>query len=282
MSVLDEIRCVGIVGLGLVGGSLARDLSARGVRVLGYDTHRQDLDAAVRAGIVSDLPDDDFSALSQADVIVIAVPVDRAVDVLRCVAPHISATALVTDVGSTKARIIAAAASLGVGARFVGSHPMAGDHRSGWEASRAGLFANARVYLCAASDGSDTASQRAEAFWHALGAHPIRIAADEHDRKLARASHLPHVLSAALGISLARAGVARSDLGPGGRDVTRLAGSSADVWTAIALENAPALAAALADTEREIAEFRQALSELDRLSLHSRFAAARAWFDEDL
>ncbi|HEY4139755.1 MAG TPA: prephenate dehydrogenase/arogenate dehydrogenase family protein [Casimicrobiaceae bacterium] len=282
MSVLEDCRSAAIVGLGLVGGSLARDLSARGVRVLAYDTNDAHISAAMEEGIVSVALDDDLATVAQADVIVIAVPVDCAADVLRRIAVHASPASLVTDVGSTKARIVAAASSLGMGQQFVGSHPMAGDHRSGWEASRVGLFANARVYLCLTDDATERQLQRTTAFWRALGAHPMQIAADEHDRKLARASHLPHVLSAALGIALARGGVSRSELGPGGRDVTRLAGSSPDMWTAIARENSVALEIALSDVEREIAAFRQTLSDPDARGLRSRFAAARAWFDEGL
>ncbi|MEO7085919.1 MAG: prephenate dehydrogenase [Gemmatimonadaceae bacterium] len=281
MSVLEECRCAAIIGLGLVGGSLARDLSAAGVRVLGYDTNRDDVAAAVRSGIVAAL-DDGLAGVAVADVIVVAVPVECATDVLKQVAPFVSPGTLVTDVGSTKARVVGAAFVLGIGAQFVGSHPMAGDHRSGWGASRVGLFEKARVYLCASDNARDDLIERAANFWRSLGGEPTRIGAGEHDQKLARASHLPHVLSAALGIALARGGVSRSDLGPGGRDVTRLAGSSPDLWTGIARENAAALERALVDAENEIAEFRRALSDPDRNALRSRFAIARDWFDAGL
>ena len=266
-----------IVGLGLVGGSIAHDLSMRGVRVRGYDADERQLADALCSGVVSDAVRADFTDIA-ADLIVLAVPVDAAVDVLRRAAPFIGDARLVTDVGSTKSRIVGAARELGLGERFVGSHPMAGDHRSGWRSARAGLFDAARVYLCPAVDQPSDALSLAEGLWTGLGAAPEVIAPDEHDRRLAWSSHLPHVAAASLALALAEAGVPRGDLGPGGRDTTRLAGSSPELWTAIAIENAAELDAALASMEREVASFRRALTHADAGEVRRRFAAARKWF----
>jgi prephenate dehydrogenase len=271
---------VAIVGLGLIGGSLARDLSARGVHVSAYDADPTHLDAAVRDGIVEQTFDASLSQVAEADVIVIAVPVDAAVDVLRCVATRCTNAALITDVGSTKGRIVEEATALGVGDRFVGSHPMAGDHRSGWSASRTGLFAGARIYLCPTPDSTTATVDCAMSFWTDLAARPVVLSAETHDRKLAWTSHLPHVVSTALALALARAGIDRDDLGPGGRDVTRLAGSSPEMWTAIARENAEAIDTAIAEAQRELAGFRDALHRADPHELHHRFRSARVWFDE--
>src|SRR5689334_1718571 len=139
-----------VVGLGLIGGSIARDLAARGVRVRGYDADRDQLNAAVRDGIVSDPLDIDFDGAG-ADVIVLAVPVDQAPSMLRRLARVARSARLVTDVGSTKTSIVSEARAIGLEGCFVGSHPMAGDHRSGWAASRRNLFDEALVYLCPAS-----------------------------------------------------------------------------------------------------------------------------------
>jgi prephenate dehydrogenase len=207
------------------------------------------------------------------------VPVDAALGVIRRIAPFVGGASLVTDLGSTKANIVEAARAVGLSSRFVGSHPMAGDHRSGWRAARSGLFTGARVYLCPASSQADGATALATGLWTALGATPEVIAPREHDRRLAWASHLPHVAAAALALAMSDAGIGRGDLGPGGRDTTRLAGSSPDVWTAIALENAEELDAALASAEREIASFRRVLMRADAGELHRRLAAARSWFE---
>lgn len=267
-----------IVGLGLMGGSLAHDLAARGVRVRGYDADERQLDDAVCSGVVSERISDDFTDIA-ADVIVIAVPVDASVDVLRRIAPHIGDARLVTDLGSTKGRIVEEARALQLDSRFVGSHPMAGDHRSGWSAARPGLFAHARVYLCPVSEEPMDAASLASLMWTQLGAVPELIAAGEHDRRLAWASHLPHVAAASLALAMSTAGIDRAELGPGGRDTTRLAGSSPEVWTAIALENAAELDVALASAEREIASFRRALTRADAAEVRRRFSAARRWFE---
>ena len=270
---------VAIIGLGLIGGSIAKDLAARGTEVEAYDPNDASLDDAVRSGVVSCKLDASLSTL-RADVVIIATPVDAALDVLRLLARagH-GGSALVTDVGSTKSRIVAEASALGLGSQFVGAHPMAGDHRSGWPAARQGLFAGARVYLCAPPEAPAELVARADALWRDLGAHPLAIDATAHDRTLAWTSHLPHLVSAALALALGGAGVGREELGPGGRDITRLAGSSPEMWSAIAAENATAIDAALAAAEREVASFRRLLSRADAGELHSKFAAARAWFD---
>jgi prephenate dehydrogenase len=276
---MSEFESAAIIGLGLIGGSLARDLAARGVRVRAYDADERHMQAALQSGCVHEALDATLSGVDESDLIVIAVPVDNATDVLRRTAPHVSRARLITDVGSTKTKIVDLAAELGLGARFVGSHPLAGDHRSGWDASRAGLFHEARVYVCPRADTSPCLVELVSNFWRSVGAQPLVMDAEVHDSKLAWTSHLPHMLSTALALALAGADVDRDDLGPGGRDMTRLAGGSLDVWTAIARENAAAIDAALVSAEREIAGMRQALNRADLADLRERFAAARAWFD---
>jgi prephenate dehydrogenase len=189
--------------------------------------------------------DRSLGGVSESDLIVVAVPVDSATEVLRQIAPHVARAKLITDVGSTKMRIVELAAELGLASRFVGSHPMAGDHRSGWAASRTGLVDGARVYLCPPHDAPRCIIDLAAEWWRWLGARPIVMSAELHDQKLAWTSHLPHIVSTALALALASADVERDELGPGGRDMTRLAGSSADVWTAIARDNAAAIDTAL-------------------------------------
>lgn len=271
---------VAIVGLGLMGGSLARDLAAMGVRVSAFDADATQLAAAVRTNVIANALDASLDGIGDADVIVLATPVDAAVEILRRIAPNVARAKLITDVGSTKTRIVEQARALGLADRFVGSHPMAGDHRSGWTASRVGLYVDAPVYLCANRDASPSALELAQTLWRRVGACPERISAEEHDQKLAWTSHLPHMISISLSLALARAGVSRAKLGPGGRDVTRLAGSSPEMWTAIGLENAAELETALRQTEREIASLRDAIKRADPEELKARLTAARTWFEE--
>jgi prephenate dehydrogenase len=273
-----------VIGLGLIGGAVVRDLAARGVRVSAYDRDPVQLEAARSDGVVSRALDASLRGLGEVQLVVIAVPVDAALDVLRLVAAQVCAagsrTLLVTDVGSTKGRIESLAVELGLAQRFIGSHPMAGDHRSGWSASRAGLFAGAPLYLCAPPGAAAPTLGLARRLWSELGASLVEIDAREHDLRVAWTSHLPHMVAATLGLALARGGFRRDDLGPGGRDMTRIAGSSPEMWTAIGIDNAAAIDETLAAAEAELARFRDALRRSDAGRLRERFIAARAWFDQ--
>ena len=270
-----------VIGLGLVGGSVARDLAALGVDVVGYDANPDEIDAALRDGVVKAALPPSLAGVEHAGLIVLAVPVDATAEVLSRVARWPVKATLITDVGSTKAEVIAAASRTGLATRFVGSHPMAGDHRSGWNASRLGLFAGASVHLCSCDETSQESIEAANAFWRALGARPSPVRATEHDRRLAWTSHMPHMLSIALSTVLDDTGVARHELGPGGRDLTRLAGSSVTMWTAVARENRTSLADAMHAVEQRIAALRTAISAGDDDELSSHLARARDWFDRD-
>jgi prephenate dehydrogenase len=286
-----------VLGLGLIGGSVARELAAIGVKVRGADRDPRQLQAALDTGCLERALPGDFDGLGDCDLVVLAVPVDVAPALLARIAPLLRANAVVTDTGSTKSHIVREAARLGLGDRFVGSHPLAGDHRSGWAASRRGLFVDARVFLCPVAGGGDgeagdagdacdaapartdrVAMERVAAMWRAFGAHPEVTEAARHDRQLAWSSHLPHVLAGSLALALSGAGIGREELGPGGRDMTRLAGSCPELWTAVARENAAAIAEALAAAESELAAFREALRGGDTAALESRLAHSRAWF----
>lgn len=271
------MKSAAVIGLGLIGGSLARELSARGIRVLGYDRDEASVRAALRDGGIHRVLNRGLEGIDTVDVVVIAVPVAAAPDVLRIARPHLGGVRLITDVGSTKGTVGSAAQALGIGERFVGSHPLAGDHCSGWNASRLGLFDRARVFLCPTADTSEGALALARAFWQVVGAQPEIIDATEHDRRLAWTSHLPQAVSTALALALARSGIAHRELGPGGRDMTRLAGSSPEMWTDIALDNASELGNALDRLEQQCQQLRTALAVQDRASVQRFFAAGQRW-----
>ena len=258
----------GIVGLGLMGGSLARDLAAAGWRVQGTDRSVETETRARESGVV-----EGPLLLPQLDLLVLAT----ASGWLRRLAPRLPPGCAITDVGSTKASIVETAEAVGVGDRFVGSHPMAGDHRSGWAAARTGLYRGASVWLCPTHESSDGAVTRVAALWRSIGADPHRIDAVAHDRLVARTSHVPQLAATALAGALARAGIRRDELGPGGRDTTRLAGSDPSMWADILVDNAENVVPALADLIRELEGVHRALRDLDDAGLRSRLAAARAW-----
>ncbi|MEW6321458.1 MAG: prephenate dehydrogenase/arogenate dehydrogenase family protein [Acidobacteriota bacterium] len=245
---------IAIVGLGLIGTSVA--LAARrglpGARLLGVDRPDALLHPAV-AGVL-DAAGPDLTLVGEAEVIVLAAPVDAILQMLPSVGAAARPGALVMDTGSTKRRIVAEARAAGVRG-FVGGHPMAGGARPGADDARADLF-DGRPWFLVAADGADLA--RAAAFVARLGAEPVRQTdgGGAHDRLMAAVSHLPQIAASALLARVAEAvgpeGLASA--GPGLRDTTRLADSPAESWTAVLATNrdeiAPLLRALAADLVR--------------------------------
>lgn len=275
---MTEVRSAAVVGLGLIGGSVARELTAGGVRVLGYDRDSDTLRAALHEGGIHAALGPGLEGIEEAEAMVIAVPVSAAPAVLRQACPLLGGVRLVTDVGSTKGTIVAAAEALGIGERFIGSHPLAGDHRSGWEFSRLGLFQGTRAYLCPGPSTSEATLALARGFWTDLGARPEIFAPAEHDRRVAWTSHLPQTASTALALALDSERITSAELGAGGQAMTRLSGSSPEMWTGIALDNAAALSRAIEAMEESLGAFRIALERRDAERIRRFFAAGREWF----
>jgi prephenate dehydrogenase len=271
-------RRVGVVGLGLIGGSLARALAARGVWVMGYDRERSSLDAAVAEGMVHEALDDTLAGVERADVVVLATPVAATANLLTRLGHRLTGPSLIMDVASTKKRIVAAAEAAGLGPRYVGAHPLTGSHRSGWGASRAGLFEEARVFLCPSPSTTPETLRLAESFWRVLRAGVEVLDATVHDEQMAWRSHLPQMVSTALALTLRQANVSRSALGPGGRDMTRLAGGDPDLWTGIVGDNAPAILEALDAMASQLRLVRERLAAGED-GVRECFADGRDWFD---
>jgi prephenate dehydrogenase len=262
-----------------MGGSLARAVAARGARVLGYDRNAEHLGQAMREGVVHAALEHDLCGLEDADVVVVALPVDATCLALPMLAHRATKARLLMDLASTKHSVVACAESAGVGERFVGAHPLTGSHLSGWGAARASLFDDARVFLCPTPSTSPEVLRLAEQLWSALDAHTEALDAQEHDAGMAWGSHLPHVLASALAATLGDAGILRATLGPGGRDMTRLAGSSTDVWSAIVADNATAITSALIACEARLRAFREAIAARDIPATRALLDAGREWFE---
>lgn len=267
-------RRVAVFGLGLMGGSLARDLAAQGWHVMAHDRDEQSLREAEREGVVHQRIGE---GAVEADAAVFAVPVFTFPKLLRAMAPQLANVPLVMDVSSTKRSAVAAAEAAGLGERFVGSHPMTGHHLSGWSASRPVLFDGATVFLCRTPSSTGDALDRACAFWENVGAKVHTLDALAHDRLVAFTSHLPQLVSRALALAIADGGAIRTELGPGGRDATRLAGSGVDLWTSIMLDNADLLLVALTRYEARQATLRRALERRDVEALRTLLGTARQW-----
>ncbi len=273
-----------VVGLGAVGGSLARDLAAAGVRVVGHDVDASSVAAALEEGVLAAALDADLMGVEQAEWVVLAAPVDASPALLRRVAARLARDGararLVSDVGSTKRSVVEAAERAGLASRFVGAHPLAGDHRSGWSASRRGLFARRPVFLCPAGGAGEEAVDEARTLWRLCGASPAVLDATVHDERMAWVSHLPQLVATTLALALRSADFAAADLGPGGRDATRLAASSPPMWTAIALDNADAIDAALGTFADRLAELRAAIARGDAPAVRRALDHARSWRED--
>lgn len=266
---------IGIVGLGLIGGSIA--LAARQVwpssLVIGVDT-KDVLETAMRLHAI-DVAADELYVLAEADLVVLAAPVLQNIALLPRLGDHVRAPALVTDTGSTKRTTVEAARALPARLTFIGGHPIAGAARGGLERARPDLFAG-RPWLLT-PNGQTEALQRLTTFLEALGAEPRVIAATAHDRLLAAVSHLPQLTASALmqvvGDAAGDEGLALA--GNGLADTTRLASSPADIWRDIAASNADEIGPALDALVAVLLELRADLPNGERLE--EVFAAARAW-----
>jgi prephenate dehydrogenase len=235
---------VGVVGLGLMGGSIA--LAARrawsNVQLVGFDHAVRTADMA-RGRIVHDIAAE-LRDLASCDLVVLAMPLAAIIDCLPQLAAFRPDT-VVTDVGSTKRQVMAAASAAGLSS-FVGGHPMGGSERSGLEHARADLF-DSRPWLLIAGGGDTHASARVEQFVSALGGAPQWTDADTHDRTMAYVSHLPQLLAVAL-MNATEDAVGDRGISASGRafsEMTRLASSPADLWQGILSRNADFVAEAL-------------------------------------
>jgi len=280
-----------VVGVGLIGGSFALALKARGAvgEVVGVGRSRSNLDEALAAGVIDRavLRDGPWvRELADADIVLLATPVGEFPALLAALPGALAEGAVVTDGGSTKQDVVAAArARLGAALpRFVPAHPIAGTEQSGARAAFPTLFEGRHVVLTPLPETDATALARVRTLWEACRAEVVTLDAPTHDRILGAVSHLPHFLAAAYVAELA----ARPEsvelfrlAGSGFRDFTRIAAASPAMWHDIGLANRDAL-------RHEIAAFRGALDALDAAlragdgrtlsaMLESAAQARRAW-----
>ncbi|HLF49540.1 MAG TPA: prephenate dehydrogenase/arogenate dehydrogenase family protein [Methylomirabilota bacterium] len=271
------IRRLSVVGLGLLGGSVAKAARAEGLagEVIGVGRRRESLEAALRDRAVDRITTDVAEGVAGSDFCVLAVPVATLKALLPAVWQALPADAVLTDVGSTKSAIVRDAEALGRSAprHFVGSHPMAGSERSGYGISRGDLFKGALVILTPTERSEPQAVKRVSEFWEAVGARVTTMDPETHDRAVAAISHLPHLVADALVDAVLRMDPHFLDVAARGfKDTTRIAASDARVWREIFQENRPALGQALG-------AFRQALDHLEGLIASGDAAAVEHELD---
>ncbi len=267
-----------VIGLGAIGGSLAWQARRAGIgRVVGYSPSRGDGVAALRASAVSEVADSPVRAVRGAELVVLAVPPGPTLDLIGRLASSLEPGAILTDVCSVKAPVMARAADCGLGDRFAGSHPLAGTHDSGFLAARPDRLLGCVVYVCeSASAEGARAARGVMRFWEEVfEAQPILISAEAHDRQLAWTSHLPQAVAYALAKSLADRRLGGVSYGTGARDTTRLAASSPDMWLDILLQNRDSLVEALSSVEGRVGDLRRLIEAGDRTGLEHYLETAR-------
>ncbi len=272
----------GIIGTGLIGGSLALALKRQGIggEVLGYDADPRSLETALEMGAIDSACASPDELAARADLVIVAVPVKTIPGVLEAIGPHLKQGALVMDVGSTKEKIVSAAeGTLPPGTVFVGGHPMAGSERQGIENATPDLFANAAfIFTPTPSCAAETQAFLSQTFT-AIGARVIFMDARVHDRAVSMVSHLPHVLAFALmnaAVEGSREVQGMSQIVSGGfRDMTRIASSDPSLWTGILLENRREVDRALGLFGRYVEELRETLGREDAAALEEAINRAR-------
>ncbi|MHB8453147.1 MAG: prephenate dehydrogenase [Acidiferrobacterales bacterium] len=276
------IERLAIIGVGLIGGSLARALRDAGAvrEIVGYGRGVANLQQAVDLGVIDRVATSPAGAARSADMVVLALPVGSMADILKEIAPLLEKQAVVTDVGSVKGSIVAAArAALALRfGQFVPGHPIAGTEKSGVGASDSGLFRNRRVVLTPLAETDAGAVERVEAMWRTVGAKTVIMSVDHHDEILAATSHLPHLLAYCLVDTLARMDDSRVifDFAAGGfRDFTRIAASDPVMWRDICLGNRTAILAALGQYRQDIDALMAAVDRTDGVWLQELFARAK-------
>jgi prephenate dehydrogenase len=271
-----------IFGVGLIGGSFAlalrRELAV--TEVVGFGRSTTNLEQAKQLGILDRIGSDVAREVCDADLVLLATPVAQMADIFARIAPYLGPNTLVTDGGSTKGDVVAAArATLGGKiAQFIPSHPIAGTEKSGAAAALANLYHGKRVVLTPLPENSKESVARVRLAWEECGANVSELTAQQHDEVFAAVSHLPHLLSFALVHDLAQRDnrdTLLSFAASGFRDFTRIAASSPEMWRDICLANRAALSRELQLYIAELTQIGTALAAGDAAQLEQTFRTAR-------
>ncbi len=262
---------VGIVGLGLMGGSLALDLKSNDLatKIVGYDHNPQHKEDALRLGLVDEIVD--FETLKRSDIIFLAIPVEAIIKTLPKLQNILPSTTII-DLGSTKAKIIASCPS-SIRPNFVAAHPMTGTEYSGPQAAFQGLYKDKIVVLCNTEANDPIHKERAENIFTAIGMQIVYMDAKEHDLHAAYISHLPHAISYALANSVLKQEDPKSILilaAGGFKDMSRLAKSNPDMWVDIFKQNRENLLESIEVFKKEL---RTALTYIEE----EQWEELRAW-----
>lgn len=273
-----------IIGVGLIGGSFALALRKAGLvrHITGLGRSRENLQHALELGILDEATDNYSQALEKADLVLLAVPVGQTAGILERINPYLESQTIISDVGSTKQDVIAAARSSIPGhfKNFVPAHPIAGAELSGANAANADLFRDKNLILTPSDETDNDALESIKKLWQGCGAHISLMQPCQHDEVLSKISHLPHILAFAL-MNILSSGNDK-DLywlhkftGGGFRDFTRIAGSSPEMWRDICLANRELLLKQINTYQNELTRMHEMLEDNDGAALEKSFLNAQ-------
>jgi prephenate dehydrogenase len=256
---------VSIIGLGLIGSSIAKDLRKNNFanKIIGVEKDTKHAHDALQLGIVDEI-NQLTEAVFDADLVVVSVPVDKIVTILPQILDVIGKQTTVTDVGSTKVSIVEAVLQHPNRSQYVAAHPMSGTENSGPQAALEGLFCNKTTIICDKDFSASIHLVKVEKMYHALGSRLAYMSADDHDHNTAFVSHLPHVTAFALANSVLQKEdrqVIVELAGGGFRDASRLAKSSPEMWTPIFQQNKHYLLEAIAEYSKHLQQMQQAIAD---------------------
>ncbi len=281
----DHVETIGIIGLGLIGGGLARTIKRvyPDIRIIAYNRTNEVLNEALYEGIIDEPSWDITEVFSECDYIFLCVPVLSVREYLELLKPHLSEGTILSDVGSTKSEIHAMVKELELERFFIGGHPMTGSEKTGYAHSTDRMFENAWYILTPSEEMELQEVSAFSAFISSLGALPLILTAAEHDHITAAVSHVPHVISACL-VNMVRElddeHTYMKMIAAGGfKDITRISSSSPQMWQEICMANTEEICSILDKYVRMLTEFRFAIRNEDSDKLLEYFTECKEYRD---
>ncbi len=279
---MSYLTC-GFIGLGLIGGSIARALKQydNTIKIIAFDIQKDSLLLARQEGIADEITEAVDGTFSQCDYLFLCAPVQKNDNNLSIVKEIIKPDCLLTDVGSVKASIHEAVQAAGLEEQFIGGHPMAGSERTGFVNSKAALLENAYYILTPTASVPAPKLEAYRSLVSAMGAIPLILDYRKHDYVTGAISHLPHVIAASL-VNLihdhdSQDGIMKMIAAGGFKDITRIASSSAAMWQQICLTNGENISSLLSDYIKALTDFRSSIDNGDKAALYEAFDSARIY-----
>jgi len=278
---MTQFRKVTIIGVGLIGGSLAKVLKANGLakEIHGSGRSRESLEKAIKLGVIDHMGQGAAHAVEHADLVVLATPVATFEPIVREIAPHLAKGAILTDVGSVKGSLVRVIEKLlPSGVHYVPAHPIAGREKHGVEAATEDLFRGARCIVTPTDRTDKTALERITALWQAAGMNVVAMDPDRHDHIFAAVSHLPHAAAYAMVSTVAEFSEGNANYisfsGAGFRDFTRIAASSPEMWRDICLLNGKNIVEMIEQYQFALTRIKKAIKQNNPAKLEELFRHA--------